>query len=74
VTDVKLAEQINAMIVNYPLLAQAILNSGSGDANALARFSNNQFQLRNASTGLWHSIWITGAVGAEEIVIGQGGN
>jgi hypothetical protein len=73
VTDTKLADQINAMIVNYPLLAQAMLNSGAGDPNALARFSNNQFQLRNATTGLWHSIWISGAVGAEEIIIGQGG-
>ena len=72
VTDTKLAEQINDMIVNYPLLAQALLNSGANDPNALARFSNNQFQLRNADTGLWHSLWISGAVGAETLRIGPG--
>jgi hypothetical protein len=72
VTNIKLEDIVNAIIVDYPALAQAIMNSGATDPNALIRFSNNQLQLRNAATGLWHSIWIKGAAGEEEIVIGQG--
>jgi hypothetical protein len=74
VTDQKLGDQVNDMKVDYAALAAALLNSGSKDPNALVRFSNNMLQLRNADTGLWHSIWIGGAVGAETIKIGQGGN
>ena len=43
---------VNAIVVDYPALAQAIMNSGATDPNALIRFSNNQLQLRNATTGL----------------------
>jgi hypothetical protein len=72
VTDIKLGDQVNDMKVDYAALAQAILNSGSTAPNALVRFSNNMLQLRNADTGLWHSIWIAGSVGAETLQIGQG--
>jgi hypothetical protein len=72
VTNIKLEDIVNAIIVDYPQLAQAIMNSGSTDPNALIRFSKNQLQLRNADTGLWHSIWIKGSAGEEEIVLGQG--
>ena len=72
VTNIKLEDIVNAIVVDYPALAQAIMNSGSTDPNALIRFASNQLQLRNAATGLWHAIWITGAAGEEELVIGQG--
>jgi hypothetical protein len=72
VTNIKLEDIVNAIIVDYPALAQAIMNSGSSDPNALIRFSSNQLQLRNADTGLWHSIWVKGSAGEEEIVLGQG--
>ena len=72
VTDTKLGDQVNDMKVDYVALAQALVNSGSTDPNALVRFSNSMLQLRNADTGLWHSIWIGGAVGAETIKIGPG--
>lgn len=72
VTNLKLEDIVNNIIVNYPLLAQAIMNSGSTDPNALVRFQNSQLQLRNADTGNWHSVWITGQPGEEEIAIGQG--
>jgi hypothetical protein len=72
VTDKKLGDQVDEMKVDYVALAQALLNSGSTNPNALVRFSNNMLQLRNADTGLWHSIWIAGAVGAETIKIGPG--
>jgi hypothetical protein len=74
VTDIKLGDQVNDMKVDYAALAAALLNSGSTAPNALVRFSNNMLQLRNADTGLWHSIWIAGAVGAETIKIGPGVN
>ena len=74
VTDKKLGDQVNAMQVDYAMLAQFLVNSGASDPNALVRFSNSMLQLRNADTGLWHSIWITGAVGAETIRIGPGVN
>jgi hypothetical protein len=72
VTNIKLGDQVDEMVVDYVALAQALLNSGANDANALVRFSNNMLQLRNADTGLWHSIWIAGIAGEEELVIGEG--
>jgi hypothetical protein len=72
VTNLKLDDIVNLIQVNYPALAQAIMNSGSGSPNALIRFQNYNLQLRNDTTGLWHPIWVTGNPGEEEIVIGQG--
>jgi hypothetical protein len=72
VTNIKLEDIVNAIVVDYPALAQAIMNSGATDPNALVRFTGNQLQLRNAESGLWHSIWIKGSAGEEEIVLGQG--
>ena len=74
VTDKKLGDQVDLMKVDYAALAQFLVNSGASDPEALVRFSNNMLQLRNADTGLWHSIWIAGAVGAETIRIGPGVN
>jgi hypothetical protein len=70
VTSTKLENIVNQMITDYPELAQLIMSSGSSAPNALIRFQNNQLQLRNADTGLWHSIWIIGQPGEEEIAIG----
>jgi hypothetical protein len=72
VTAVKLSDIINLMPVDYPQLAENIMNSGSTNPNALIRFVNDQLQLRNATTGLWHSIWISGQTGSEELNIGVG--
>ena len=74
VTDKKLGDQVDQMKVDYAMLSQFLVNSGATDPNALVRFSNSMLQLRNADTGLWHSIWISGAVGAETIRIGPGVN
>ena len=74
VTDKKLADQVDQMKVDYAMLSQFLVNSGATDPNALVRFSNSMLQLRNADTGLWHPIWISGAVGAETIRIGPGVN
>jgi hypothetical protein len=74
VTNIKLGDQVDEMVVDYAALAQALLNSGASDPSALVRFSNSMLQLRNADTGLWHSIWIAGAVGAETLKIGPGVN
>ena len=74
VTSQKLGDQIDLMKVDYVMLSQFLVNSGASDPNALVRFSNSMLQLRNADTGLWHSIWISGAVGAETIRIGPGVN
>jgi hypothetical protein len=74
VTDKKLGDQVDQMQVDYAMLSQFLVNSGATDPNALVRFSQSMLQLRNADTGLWHSIWISGAVGAETVRIGPGVN
>jgi hypothetical protein len=72
VTSIKLSEIVNNVEINYPQLAQNILGSGSTNPNALVRFTADQIQLRNATTGMWHSIWIQGTQGEEEIAVGVG--
>jgi hypothetical protein len=72
VTSTKLSDIVNNVEIDYPQLAQNILGSGSTNTNALVRFTSDQLQLRNADTGLWHSIWIRGQQGEEELVIGVG--
>ncbi len=72
VNNLKLEDIVNLMVINYPALQQALVNSGSVNPNGLVRFVNDQLQLRNADTGFWHSIWVAGQPGEEEIVVGQG--
>jgi len=72
VTSIKLSDIVNNVGVDYAQLGQNIVNAGTSNPSALVRFTNDQLQLRNATTGLWHSIWIQGQQGEEEIAIGVG--
>lgn len=50
--------------------------AGSAPANGTYRVKTDggasYFQLKNATTGLWHTIFPTGASGAEQFAIGPG--
>lgn len=72
VTSEILDNAINNMQVDFSALQQQLVNSGALNLNSTVRFVNNQFQLFNVTQNKWQSLWLEGAPGAEEIVVGVG--